>query len=203
MSKEFVAFESPLRRSSYSTQDSVLSSLASHCWLRRLVYRGTVVASRPGSFQGDSIGDPIGWIKNKRQALIAPAFDVLVCCGFDLRSDHMSARKCDPTCPRLALRTAKLHSLNHLASRAYEGIKGLAVEHVQIASNFFNAGHDFHASSSLGTAREGGMQEPLHLPVLLHSDPSLQQHRRLIRPTLPANAISMPDARKHLRSLDS
>jgi hypothetical protein len=158
MSKKFVAFESPLRRSSYSTHDSVLSSLASHCWLRGLVYRGTVVASRPGSLQGDSIG----WIKNKRQALIAPAFDVLVCCGFDLRSDHMSARKCDPTCPRLALRTAKPHSLNHLASCAYEGIKCLAVEHVQIASNFFNAGHDFHTFPLSGTARDRGMQEPLH-----------------------------------------
>jgi hypothetical protein len=90
-----------------------------------------------------------------------------MCCGFDLRSNDLSARKCDPTCPRLARRTTKLHSLNHLASRAYEGIKSLAVEHVQIASNFFNAGHDFHTASSLGTTQDSGMQELLHLAVPL------------------------------------
>ena len=202
MYKEFVAFESPLRRSSYSTQESVLSSLASHCWLRWLVYRGTVVGLEARQFSGrfNFQGVSIGWIKNKRQALIAPAFDVLGCCGFYLRSDHMSARKCDPTCPRLALRTAKPHSLNHLASRGYEGIKCLAVEHVQIASNFFNAGHDFHASSSLVARRGTEACKSLYISRFFSS---LQQHRRLIRPTLPANAISMPDARKDLRSLDS
>jgi hypothetical protein len=127
MCKEFVAFESHLRRSSYSTQDSVLSSLPA---LAATTGSLTKVASRLSGATPKSVSEAqSGGIKNKRQVRSAPAFDVLMW-GFDLRSNHVSARKCDPACPRLALRAAKPHSLNHLASRAYEGIESFAVEQV-------------------------------------------------------------------------
>jgi hypothetical protein len=117
---------------------------------------------------GDTTSGTFNRLDQKQEAgAYRTCLDVLVCCGFDLRSDHLSARKCDPACSRLTDRTAIPYSLNHLASSAYEGIKSLAVEHVQIASNFFNAGHDFHTASSLGTTQDSGMQELLHLAVPL------------------------------------